>query len=49
MSLFNHVVIKNVNSRRPIVTKLDNEVASDERMLFAKPHNLFITCIYQVT
>ena len=36
-------------STRPIATKLDKEVASDERMLFAKPHNLFITCIYQVT
>ena len=33
----------------PIATKLDREVASDERMLFAKPHNLFIMWIYQVT
>ena len=52
MSLFNHVVRKKCyisTSTRPIATKLDKEVASDERMLFAKPHNLFITCIYQVT
>ena len=36
-------------STRPIATKLDREVGSDGRMLFAKPHNLFITWIYQVT
>ena len=36
-------------SRRPIATKLDREVAFDKKMLFAEPHNLFITWIYQVT
>ena len=36
-------------STRSITTKLDREVASDESMLFAKPHNLFFTWIYQVT
>ena len=36
-------------STRPIATKLDREVASDGKMSVTKPHNLFITWIYQVT
>ena len=36
-------------STRPMATKLDREVASDEKMLSTKSHKPLITWTYQVT
>ena len=36
-------------STRPLVTKLDREVASDEKMLSSKLHSPLITWTHQVT
>ena len=36
-------------STKLMATKLDREVACDEKMLYTKPHNLLITWTHQIT